>query len=105
MGVAYGDPIFAKVGTKICNFEGFYQNIFRTTGFQLKLLISIEFLNIFYWKPAKKFKAVVVLRQNLGQAKRNVVKKSKETGIIKKFFSYFTLGIPFKVKIRGCSNT
>ena len=33
--------------------------------------------------------------QNLGQIRPNVVKKSKETGIINKFFSYFTWGIPF----------
>ena len=35
----------------------------------------------------------------------NAVKKSKETGIINKFFSYFTWGIHFKAKNGGCTNT
>ena len=43
----------------------------------------------------------VVLGQNLGQIRSNVVKKvplNKETGIINNLFSYFTLGKPFKAK-------
>ena len=79
-GVAHGDPIFTQVGTK--------------NGFQLKLLVLIEPHNIFYWKPAKKIKVGVVLGQNLGQIRSNVVKKSKDIGIIKRVFSYFTWGIP-----------
>ena len=35
-------------------FMGFSKKILRTTRFQLKLLISIESLSIFHWKPAKK---------------------------------------------------
>ena len=56
--MAYGDPIFAKVGPKNGNFLRFWQKIFRTTGFQLKLKISIESPNIFCWKPAEKSKWV-----------------------------------------------
>ena len=48
----------------------------------------------------------VVLGQNLGQTKLNVVKKSKETGILSiGFFSYSTWGIPFKGKSSDCTNT
>ena len=35
-------------------------------GFQLNLLILIEFPNILHWKSAKKIKLGVVLGQNLG---------------------------------------
>ena len=35
-------------------FMGFSKKILRTTRFQLKLLISIESLSTFHWKPAKK---------------------------------------------------
>ena len=38
----------------------------------------------------------VVLGQNLGQIRSNVVKKSKETGITYSFFSDFAQGIHFK---------
>ena len=56
-----------------CFFSGIVQvrklaqvsKFFRTTGFQLKLLILIELSNIFHWKPGKKKKVVVVLRQNV----------------------------------------
>ena len=40
---------------------------------------------MFLWKPAKN-KVGVVLGQNLGQIRSNVVKKSKETGNINRFF-------------------
>ena len=39
------------------------------------LLILIESPNIFHWKPAKKIKMGVVLEENLGQIRSNVVKK------------------------------
>ena len=74
LGVAHGDPSFAQVGPKNSNFQRFQQNIFRTTGFQLKLLILIEYPNIFHQKPAKKIK-MCVLGQNLGQIRSNVVNK------------------------------
>ena len=46
----------------------------------------------------------VVLGQNLGEIKFNVVKKSKETGIIiSRFFSYFAWGIHFKAS--SCKKT
>ena len=47
-------PFFAQVVPKNGNFQRFQQKIFRTTGFQLKLLILIELPNISHWKPAKK---------------------------------------------------
>ena len=51
------------------------QKFFRIIGVQLKLLILIESPNIFHWKPAKKIKMGVVLEENLGQIRSNVVKK------------------------------
>ena len=50
----------------------------------LKLFILIESSNMFHWKPAKKkIKVVVVLGENLGQSRSNIVKKvKKKTGII-----------------------
>ena len=73
MSVAHGDPIFAQVGLK-------------TTGFQLKFLILIEFPDILHWKPAKKIKLGVVLGQNLGQIMSNVMKKVKKQAISLGFF-------------------
>ena len=35
----------------------------------------------------------------------HVVKKSKETGIINRFFSYFVQRIHFKARSSGCTNT
>ena len=58
----------------------------RTTGFQLKFLILIEFPNIVHWKPAKKIKLGVVLGQNLDQIMSNVVKKVKKQEISLDFF-------------------
>ena len=52
--MAHGDPIFAQVVPKNSNCQRFQQNLFRTTGFQLKFLILIEFPNILHWKAAKK---------------------------------------------------
>ena len=60
--------------------------MFRTTGFQLTFLILIEFPNIFHWKPAKKIRVDVVLGQNLGQIRSNVVKKVKKQAISLGFF-------------------
>ena len=45
--MAHGDPSFARAGQKILE-------IFRTTGFQLKLLVLIEFPNILHCQPVKK---------------------------------------------------
>ena len=39
-----------------------------------------------------------VFGQKLGQVRSNVVKKSKETGIINRFFSYFAQAIHFKAR-------
>ena len=54
LGVACGDPIFAKFGPKNGNFYRFWHFLKKTTGFQLKLLIIIESHDIFHWKQAKK---------------------------------------------------
>ena len=62
-------PIFAQVWAK----NGF--------KFQSKLLILIESPKIFHCKPAKKFKVGVVLGQNLGQIRYNVVKKIKKQAL------------------------
>ena len=89
-------PSFDQVGPKNGNFQRFQQKIFRITGLQLKLFILTECINIFHWKPAKKLKKKWVW--SLGQIRSNVVKKSKETGIINRFFSYFAQGIHFKAR-------
>ena len=73
-----GTPFLHELGQKIVIFSGFSKKNFRTTGFQLKFLILIEFPNILHWKPAKKIKLGVVLGQNVGQIMCNVVKKVKK---------------------------
>ena len=52
--------------SEVVIFRGF-STFFRTTGFQLQLIILIESSNIFHWKPAKKSKVGVVSGQKLGQ--------------------------------------
>ena len=52
-------PSLCKLGPKTI-FKRFYQLFFRTTGFQHKLLILIEFPNMFHWKSTKKSKVGVV---------------------------------------------
>ena len=54
---------------------------FGTAGFQSKFLKLIEFANIFHWKPAKKMKVGLVLGQNLGQPRPNVMKKVKKQAL------------------------
>ena len=68
-------------------------------------LILNESPNIFQWKPAKKQSSCSRGKNFLGQIRSNVVKKSKESGIINRFLSYFACGIPFKAKSSGCPNT
>ena len=88
MGIAHGAPFLRNFGQKIVIFRGFTNFFFRTTRFQLKLLILIESLNIFHWKPAKKSKWV----GSWGQIWPNVVKKSKEMGIINRGFFHILHG-------------
>ena len=52
--------------SEVVIFRGF-STFFRTTGFQLQLIILIESSNIFHWKPAKKSKVGMVSGQKLGQ--------------------------------------
>ena len=52
MGVPHGTQFLQKLGQKVVIFS--WQKFFRTTEFQLKLLTSIESLNIFHWKTAQK---------------------------------------------------
>ena len=92
LGVVHGYAIFAKVGPKNGNFQGFQQKIFRTTGFQLKLLISIESLNIFHWKSEKKNQSGCGLWAKFGQNYSQCCENSKETGIIIKFFFHILHG-------------
>ena len=44
----------------------------------------------------------VVFGKNLDQIRSSVVKKSKETGITNRFFSYFEQGIHFKLPSKFC---
>ena len=99
LGVADRDPIFEKVGPKNGNFQGFQQKLFKTTGFQLKLLISIESLIVFHWKPAKKIKVGVILGQNLGQIRPNVVNKVKKQALSISFFHILHRKYLFKQKV------
>ena len=47
-------PIFLlRLDWKIVIFWGFSKMFFRSTGFELTLLILIEFPNTFHWKQAK----------------------------------------------------
>ena len=92
LGVAHEYAIFAKVGPKNGNLQGFQQKIFRTTGFQLKLLIPIESLNIFQWKPAKKNQSGCGLGVKFGQNYAQCCENSKETGIIIKVFFHILHG-------------
>ena len=71
-------PVLHNLGRKIVIFRGFSKKFSELTGFQLKFLLLIEFPNILHWKPAKEIKLGVVLGQNLGQIKSNVVKKLKK---------------------------
>ena len=41
---------------------------------------------MFHWKPAKKIKVGVILGQNLGQIRSNVVQKVKEQALSIGFF-------------------
>ena len=46
-----GAPFLHKLGQIIVIFRGFCKFFFRTTGFQIKFFILIEFPNISNWKP------------------------------------------------------
>ena len=71
---------------------------------QLTLLIVIESPKIFHSKSTKN--VGVVLGLKLGLIRCNVVKKSKETGIINRIFSsYFAWEIHFKARSSDCANT
>ena len=91
-----GTPFLHKLGQKIVIFRGFSNFFFKTTGFQLKFYILIEFPNILHWKPAKKkkIKLGVVLGQNLSKIMSDVVKKVKKQVISLGFF-HILLGITF----------
>ena len=96
---AHGVPShFCTRQVKKWHFSGVLTNFFRTTGLQLKLLILIASPNIFHWKPAEKIKVGVVLGQNVGQTRLNVVKRVKKQ-ILSRFFSYFTCEYLLKQKV------
>ena len=83
-----GTPFLHKLGQKIVIFRGFSKKFFRTTGYQLKFLILIEFSNILHWKPAKtKIKLGVVLGAKFVPNYVKCCEKSKETDNIVRFFS------------------
>ena len=80
LGVAHTDPFFCASWAKKWQFLEVLPIFFRNTRLQLKLLIIIESNTIFHWKPAKN-KVGVVLVQNLGQIRSNVVKKVKKLAL------------------------
>ena len=87
MGVAHGALFLQKLGQQMVNFRGFSRNFSELLdSIHLRLLMSIESLNVFHWKRAKKIKVVVVLGQNLGQIRRNVDKKVKKQALSISFF-------------------
>ena len=59
---------------------------------------------MFYWKTAKRTNMGVVLGQNVGQIKFNVVKTNKETGSINSFLILYMVDT-IKAKGSGCTNT
>ena len=101
-----GTPFLHKLGQKIVIFRSFSKIFSELPEIPINVF-NIEFYNIFHWKPAKKkIKVVLVLGQNLGQIRSNVLKKVKKPAISLGFFSYFTWGIPFiatDFKFKGCS--
>ena len=79
--MVYTGPFLYKLGQKIAIFRGFARFFFRTTGL-LKLLI--EFPDIFHWKSVKQLG--VVLGAKCGPNEVQNYEKSRETGIINRFF-------------------
>ena len=88
-------------------FRGYGTFFFRITGLQLQLSILIKSSNLLHWKAAKKNKVDVVLGQNLGQIMSNIVKKVEKQALSTVFFFFFIfyIGISFKEKRSGCTNT
>ena len=72
---------------------------FRTTGFQLKLLILIESPSIFHGNPAKKTKVGMVLGQNLDQFRSNIVKKVKKLALLISVFNILHVEYILKQKV------
>ena len=63
-------PVLHKLLPNIAIFRGF-----------TKILILIEYSNIFHWKSAKKAKWMWSNGQNVGQIRSNVVKSTKKLSI------------------------
>ena len=105
MFVVCTDTFFAQVGPQHGNFLEVFAKKFQNYWIKFKVINIFESPNIFHWKPAKRNKMGVVWGQNFGQARSKIVKKSKEIGIINRFFSYFAQGIHFKARSSGCTNT
>ena len=72
----------------------------KITATNNKVLVRTGSLLFFkkYWQPIIKFWSVPL-------PVHKAVRKSKETGIINRFFSYFAWGILFKARHNGCTNT
>ena len=68
---------YQKLSPKTLISRGFTNFFQKYWTVQHKLLILIESPNIFHWKLEKRKKVGVVLGQNLGQIRFNVVKKQK----------------------------
>ena len=60
---------------------------------------------MFHWKLTKKIKVGVVLGQNVGQIRPNVVKKVKKQALSTGFFHILHGEYLFKANSSGCTNT
>ena len=79
-------------GNFIALYDNFVVNDVIVVVDHPTFIIIVEFPNILYWKPEKKFKLGVVLGQNLGQIMSNNMKKVKKRQAIALGFFRILLG-------------
>ena len=99
-----GTPFLHNLGQKMVIFRGFSKVFLELLNSNQIYQYQLNPLTYFTRNQAKKIKVGVALGQNLGQIRPNVVKKVKKWLLSIAFFSYFTLGIPFKAKNSGFTN-
>ena len=73
-------PFLHKLGKKMVIFRGF-TNFFQNYWIPIKVIQINKISNIFHWKTAKTINVGVVLGQNLGRIRSNVVKKVKKQAL------------------------
>ena len=83
-------PVLHQLGQKIVIFRGFSNFFSELLDSNLNFLILIEFPNILHWKPTLKNQIGYGLGAKFGPNYVQCCEKSKETGNIIRFFSYFT---------------